>query len=559
MKKLLTFVAALGMFSGVYAKKVKFQVDMTGQQVSGSGVHVAGNFQGWSPNTTRLNQEGTSSIYSIIADVDSMAVIEFKFINGDFWGAAEGVPALSQKGHPNNGETNDNRWFFSGMGSDTMVLPAFLFGQSNAAGKVAVRLAVDFAKVSSPGWAYVAGAFQGWNSMGNPMANLYSSNKLFETILQLDSGNYGYKFINKTLAGDSWEDVPSACNVGGNRELVVGSTNFNVSKVCFAACEACPTAPIPTFSITFRVDMANTDCDGAIDSVTIAGGKIPGAWGDGTKLSNGGSGTVYSVTLSLDSGEVEFKYRWHKNGNTNWEGIANRKVMLTADTTLAINCFNTNASCEPKPATSTINFYADLEDVTPADTVWIIGSFTRPNWQGGKIALTPVSGYPFLYSASVQVCDGSFAYKFVNGSVDNVNNEEFNGDATGKPCNESNGIGGFNRTFTRTTAEPVNISYKFNTCDTGRIPTATGVKEVSALNNIKIYPNPATTDITIALNGNENYTINIMDVTGKSVYSINTLKVADITINKGDIGNGIFFVNITNNAGINKTIKLIVQ
>jgi len=45
MKKLLLATAALAMFTGAFAKKVKFQVDMTGQTVSANGVHVAGNFQ----------------------------------------------------------------------------------------------------------------------------------------------------------------------------------------------------------------------------------------------------------------------------------------------------------------------------------------------------------------------------------------------------------------------------------------------------------------------------------------------------------------------------------
>ena len=41
MKKLLLFTAALGLFSGAFAKKVKFQVDMTGKTVNANGVSVA--------------------------------------------------------------------------------------------------------------------------------------------------------------------------------------------------------------------------------------------------------------------------------------------------------------------------------------------------------------------------------------------------------------------------------------------------------------------------------------------------------------------------------------
>ena len=96
--------------TGAFAqtRKVKFSVDMTGQTVSGNGVHVAGGFQSWSPSTTALTQEGSTNIYSVVADVTENSVVEYKFINGNDWPQAEGVPAFSQKGNSVNGGSNDN-------------------------------------------------------------------------------------------------------------------------------------------------------------------------------------------------------------------------------------------------------------------------------------------------------------------------------------------------------------------------------------------------------------------------------------------------------------------
>ncbi|MES2728128.1 MAG: hypothetical protein V4643_13560, partial [Bacteroidota bacterium] len=96
MKKFLLLTAALATFSGVFAKKVAFVVDMTGQTVSPNGVHVAGSFQNWDPaGTTLLPVPGIPNAYGTILNIDAKQVIEFKFINGNSWGSGEeSIPAL---------------------------------------------------------------------------------------------------------------------------------------------------------------------------------------------------------------------------------------------------------------------------------------------------------------------------------------------------------------------------------------------------------------------------------------------------------------------------------
>ena len=104
MKKILLLSAALVMISGVYAKKVKISVDMTGKTVDTSGVHVAGNFQGWNPGSTKLTLE-SGNIYSTFVDAPANQVMQFKFINGKIWDKSEGVPSLNQVGFQTNGGT----------------------------------------------------------------------------------------------------------------------------------------------------------------------------------------------------------------------------------------------------------------------------------------------------------------------------------------------------------------------------------------------------------------------------------------------------------------------
>ncbi len=292
MKKSLLFTTALALVFSAFGQKrmVKFSVDMKNETVSANGVHVAGSFQGWSPSATTLVQEGSSSIYSVYAEADENSVIEFKFINNNDWASGvESVPALSQKGHKNNGESNDNRWVWTGSGSDTLMLPAFVFGGSAPDGQYAVRLAVDLQKesaVSSDG-VHVAGSIQKaagfpeWNPSATRLANLYNTNKIHEVILCVADGSYEYKFVN----GNAWgsdESVPSSCATNNNRGVTVSGADVEVDKVCFGACEACPTAAIPKFKATFQIDMGK-ECN--FKDVDIAGGKING-WAGGTFFSD---------------------------------------------------------------------------------------------------------------------------------------------------------------------------------------------------------------------------------------------------------------------------------
>ena len=72
MKKIISTALLLSIFAmNVSAKKVKFAVDMTGQIINTTGIHISGDFQtiagfpggDWASNTTPLTQEGTTDIY----------------------------------------------------------------------------------------------------------------------------------------------------------------------------------------------------------------------------------------------------------------------------------------------------------------------------------------------------------------------------------------------------------------------------------------------------------------------------------------------------------------
>ncbi len=551
MKKLLLIALMVSGITGAFAqtRKVKFSVDMTGKTVSNNGVHVAGNFQNWKPGNTAMTQVGSSNIYTVVDTVAVNSVVEFKFINGNDWPDGESIPDFSKKGNSMNGGDNGNRWAFVGAGSDTLDLGAIVFGGTAPAGKYAIRLAVDMAKeasVSSNGVS-VAGSFQGWSPGKTRMTNLFSAdNKIYEVIIFDTAGTYAYKFIN----GDAWKDaesVPSACGFGNdvNRNITIGSKDETL-KVCFASCSACPSRPIPTYKVTFQVDMS-TSCD--FDTVDIAGGKING-WGGGTYLNKGANG-IWSLTLTLDSGEIQYKYRKLKAGSPSWEGVANRVIVPNSDTTLALHCFDRNTICTPIPSASDITFKVDLTNEIIADSVFVIGSFTTPQWQPGKIKMTVDPTNSNYYSATVtKMCPGVFNYKFCNGDPNTVG-EDFP-DTTQRSCVTANGIGGFNRGYTRTSASPVELFSVYNTCQLG------GTTSVSRLTSeVTIAPNPAVGSFNVSLAGSKISKVVITSLDGRIVRSLSANE-ATINVNVNGL-NGVYLVNIVDNIGRTATKKIVLQ
>lgn len=549
MKKLLLIALMVSGITGAFAqtRKVKFSVDMTGQTVSSNGVHVAGNFQNWKPANTTMTQVGSSNIYTVIDAVAENSVVEFKFINGNDWPDGESIPAFSKMGNSENGGSNDNRWAFVAAGTDTLDLGAIVFGGTAPTGKYAIRLAVDMAKeasVSTDGVS-VAGDFQGWAPGKTRMANLFSANKIYEAIVFDTAGTYGYKFVN----GNAWgkdESVPSACATGGNRTVKLTNADQTIGKVCYASCSACPSRPIPTYKVTLQVDMS-TSCD--FDSVDVAGGKING-WAGGTFLKKGAN-NIWSVTLTLDSAENQYKYRKIKGTSPAWEGIANRVFVPNSDTTLTLHCFDSDTLCTPVPSPSDITFKVDLTKEIIADSVFLIGSFTTPQWQDGKIKMSVDPMNSNYYSATVtKMCPGTFNYKFCNG--DPKTNEEVFDDTTQRSCVTSNGIGGFNRGYTRTTASPVELFGVYNTCQIG------GGTSVSRLTSeVTIAPNPAVGSFNVSLAGSKISKVVITSLDGRIVRSLSANE-ATITVNVNGL-NGVYFVNITDNIGRTATKKIVLQ
>ena len=87
-------LACYGNCAACDMKTVRLRVDMTNEEVSPFGVHVAGDFQGWDPAGTELTDPDGDMVYETIQTVsDTVEQLTFMFINGNAWGSNELVDA----------------------------------------------------------------------------------------------------------------------------------------------------------------------------------------------------------------------------------------------------------------------------------------------------------------------------------------------------------------------------------------------------------------------------------------------------------------------------------
>jgi alpha-amylase len=241
MKKLLLLSLSLFSIASVSAKKVKFAVDMAGQTLNTTGMHIWGDFQvaagytsDWCPNCTPLTQETIdTNIYSIVVDIPALAKYEFSFLNGDQGYDVEFVPVEARVGY----DFNSNRWLYiDSLADDTTYVGAILFGGNAPAGLTLVRFLVNMQNetVSANG-VHIGGTWQSWNPASERLYSFVPN--VYEIIQYVTNGTWNYKFYNGNSSGDG-ETITGSCSVFGNREVIV-SADIVLSSVCFSQCSDC--------------------------------------------------------------------------------------------------------------------------------------------------------------------------------------------------------------------------------------------------------------------------------------------------------------------------------
>ena len=282
---------------------------------------------------------------------------------------------------------------------------------------------------------------------------------------------------------------------------------------------------VPRYRQIFRIDMRSFACS-ALDSVTLTGNHPAiGSWGHARKLK--ANGLLYTDTIMLDSGILlEYKYRYHINGVTTWEGnfstlSGNREIRILKDSLLPAYCFGDQGQCGVIWPPSTVKLSVDLSEVTPdpQSRVYVIGNFTQPKWQSGALRMHPVSGKPGLFEITTQVCVDTLFYKFMNGDSSLAANSESFPDPNQRGCLVSNGLGGFNRILARNLSGNTDeVEFLFNKCSKKEeVQISNPIPNIVCGNNIlTIQYNLRSAQYT-----DTTFTIEISDTSGSFAQPIN--------------------------------------
>lgn len=258
---------------GVCAYTVTLAVDaydlMESGVLSPAGLHVAGSFQGWSPGSTSMVDQG-EGIWTVSFEANAGTVVDYKFVNGTNWSSGESVP-----------EGCGNGDGFGGYNRQIVVAGPDVFGPhcfgacaactanldfpgctdedavnfdsganlDNGTCAYSVVFGVDVSCVEpAPTMVNLAGSFQGWDAAATPMNETSAGLWTLETTVVGDA-EFTYKFL---LMSD-WqmaENVPESCGLsdgfgGFNRTAIPVALTTELPVACFGECGACDCPGVP--------------------------------------------------------------------------------------------------------------------------------------------------------------------------------------------------------------------------------------------------------------------------------------------------------------------------
>jgi hypothetical protein len=199
-----------------------------------------------------------------------------------------------------------------------LALSATVKAQTTTVGfSVEIPTSVIFDSVDVTGdWVDTAGLGTNWSN-GKKLA-LVTGN-IYGVSVSLPSATYQFKFRTYSGGNVTWEQIPGACAVNTNRQMVLSGAIFAAGPVCLSSCAlACPGVPV-SVNLVCRVDMNGvnrTIPTGAteVDMVNVTGdfGADAGAsdWTPGslpmTEVYPGSK--IYERTLAVKSKYYNYKF-----------------------------------------------------------------------------------------------------------------------------------------------------------------------------------------------------------------------------------------------------------
>jgi 1,4-alpha-glucan branching enzyme len=435
-KKLLALlVISLGMFTSAMAFNVTFKVDLNGSGLSNASVN--GPFNGWCGYCAPMSDANADGIWEITVPLNA-GTYEYKFTasSGSNW---ENLTPGSTCTITTGAFTNR---LLTVTGDVT--LPAVCFGScvacSQAPPSYPVTFKVDMTNVTGFTTPTVNGTLNSWNGTANPMTDA-NGDGIWETTINLQAGNYEYKFAYDNWAGQESLTPGSSCTMTTgaytNRTLAVSAAS-TLPVVCWGSCSACNVV-LPSYSVTFQLDMQN------VSGFTTpeVNGTFNGWCGNCNAMSDVNGDNIWETTVTIPAGNYEYKFAYD-----NWTGQetltpgsactmttganTNRTLSLTANTTVAVVCWESCVACSTTPGCTDMNavnynpaagandgsclfatnFNVDMNCTDPFTNVYVTGPWC--GWCGAEtyniLADANADG---IYSVSVNLAAGNVEYKYM--------------------------------------------------------------------------------------------------------------------------------------------------
>jgi hypothetical protein len=337
-------------------RQVTLKVDMSKENITSAGVHLAGSFNNWSYTQTPMNLV-TGSIYEVTVSMQENSIHQYRFVNGNTAPGLENVP--SSCGVLNGSGQYDRQ--ITVPTHDTTYTPVCFSMCSHCPASVTVTFRVDMQNETiSPNGVHVSGTFNNWNYAQNLLTS--AGGTIYETSVTMEEGTYlEFLYVNG-ITSQQAETVPGACSVNGNRYFTVPAHDTLMTAYCFGSCTSCGTVA-HYVHVTFRVDMKTktTSAEGIHIAGTFQG------WNPGSTPMINTIDSIYSYTDSLLTGtSVQYKF---VNGNTaaSYETVpfgcasnGNRTLVVPAnDTIVKLVCFSECDTC-------VVTGSAELRDNAPS-------------------------------------------------------------------------------------------------------------------------------------------------------------------------------------------------
>lgn len=545
---------------GAPTVNVTFQVNMANETVSPLGVHIAGNFQGWSPASSTMTDVDGDGIYTYTAALNSGYNAEYKFINGNAWGSDESVPGACGV---DNGQGGYNRAYTVGLGDATLDVVCYASCSNCSDGGSCespqpafegTNTCAALAGVPSQGDAGLARWFA-FTATQSGVVTVASCGGGIDTRLWIHVNDCADPAIitanddycELTTDADHYASQASFEVVSGQTYLIEWDDRWDATGFDFTITYGGELA-----TVTYSVDMANEVVDPA--GVYMINFGFPPA--NAVPMTNT-SGSIWSVTLS-NTLVGNTSYYLFINGDaatgTGESGLDCTSVFpgynapfrtvvpSSATTTLPTDCFNVCGPCAVVvPAITLVcdmQAFVDGGGTVSANGIHVAGDFQSEagfpsDWDPTSAAMTNITGTE-KWTITLNIPAGNYAYKFVNGNAWG-DNENVTGDCgTGADGNRA-----------LTVAGDATIEFCYNYCVTCDMVGTTDPAFNAA---IHMMPNPANDKVTVSYQFDENVDLNVrlMNQLGQEISAQQVSgQSGNLQLDLNTIPNGVYMVQFT--------------